>query len=450
VDKYCIREPFQEVEVPCTAVLHLGEKMAERHAVGQLMKTFQEREIKKGVRPEVAARVAKSCYTSDVQRRVPLEDSNVFSTEDSGKPWPGHRYRYVPGPGEVRLRPCGVLDVGIDDHPVKCNVLFDSGSQQTIISKDFATQDDSVIQKLGVVNWMRGDTFGKNNDREVTATFSVPFLTGGGRRDHLKYVVACPGLAPDETEPAGLDAETMKEFFPEVDPCQVVQPGGRIDLIVGMDNCHLFPREIRRSRGMILYETFQGTKIIAGLYTLPKTERKNKSEEEAEPKGPEKRGRGGIKPGGLFPMMLSLMMLSIPAADAFVAYNCANGSNPVIPYSLLEPEPCALTGVDLKFERTLNGEIIQMRRERIISVQRCTVMESTFSQYCGHSSAAGVTRYLKFHEPRLVEAQHCQQSFSQGGKIKINNEKFKAVIGTTSSHSTYAAGDLDDASHCTT
>jgi len=88
---------------------------------------------------------------------------------------------------------------------------------------------------------MRGDTFGQNNDREVTATFSIPFLTGGGRRDHLKYVVARPGLTPDETEPAGLDAETMKEFFPEVDPCQVVQPGGLIDLIVGMDNCHLFP-----------------------------------------------------------------------------------------------------------------------------------------------------------------------------------------------------------------
>jgi len=80
--------------------------------------------------------------------------------------------------------------------------------------------------------------------------FSVPFLTRGGRRDHLKYVVACPGLTPDETEPAGLDANTIKkEFFPEVDPCQVVQPGGRIDLIVGMDNCHLFRREIRRSKG---------------------------------------------------------------------------------------------------------------------------------------------------------------------------------------------------------
>jgi len=179
---------------------------------------------------------------------------------------------------------------------------------------------------------------------------------------------------------------------------------------------------------MVLYETFQDTKIIAGLYTLPRKERKTKPEEEAEPRRPDKRGRGGAKPSGLSPMLLSLMMLCLPAVDAFVAYNCANGSNLVIPYSLLEPEPCALTGVDLIFERTLNGKIIQMRRERIITVQRCTVMESTFSQYCGHSSATGVTRYLKFREPRLVEAQHCRQAFSQGGKIKINNEEFKAVI----------------------
>jgi len=77
----------------------------------------------------------------------------------------------VPGPGEVRLRPCSVLEVGIDDHPVKCNVLFDSGSQQTVISQDFTTKDDSVIQKLGVVNWMRGDTFGRKNDRVQRSIF---------------------------------------------------------------------------------------------------------------------------------------------------------------------------------------------------------------------------------------------------------------------------------------
>jgi hypothetical protein len=50
-------------------------------------------------------------------------------------------------------------------------------------------------------------------------------------------------------------------------------------------------------------------------------------------------------------------------------------------YSLLDPEPCP----DV-VEQMLQGEIVQMKRERLIRIIRCHVEESVMSQYCGWQS----------------------------------------------------------------
>jgi hypothetical protein len=52
------------------------------------------------------------------------------------------------------------------------------------------------------------------------------------------------------------------------------------------------------------------------------------------------------------------------------------------------------------------------------------VVESVFSQYCGHSSAAGVTRYLKFREPLLVNPTDCAAAKDNNGNITINGKVF--------------------------
>jgi hypothetical protein len=56
------------------------------------------------------------------------------------------------------------------------------------------------------------------------------------------------------------------------------------------------------------------------------------------------------------------------------------------------------------------------------------VVESVFSQYCGHSSAAGVTRYLKFWEPLLVSPTECAAAKDNNGNITINGKVFSARI----------------------
>jgi hypothetical protein len=65
--------------------------------------------------------------------------------------------------------------------------------------------------------------------------------------------------------------------------------------------------------------------------------------------------------------------------------------------------------MDHVVERMMHGEIVQMKRERLIRITRCHVVESVMSQYCGWQSRAGVVRYLKFREPYTEEHDSDQQ-----------------------------------------
>jgi hypothetical protein len=69
-----------------------------------------------------------------------------------------------------------------------------------------------------------------------------------------------------------------------------------------------------------------------------------------------------------------------------------------------------------------------------VSVFRCHVVESVFSQYCGHSSAAGVTRYIRFREPLIVEPEVCRSAKQTYGNITIAGRVFRGNVGTTTSH----------------
>jgi hypothetical protein len=49
-----------------------------------------------------------------------------------------------------------------------------------------------------------------------------------------------------------------------------------------------------------------------------------------------------------------------------------------------------------------------------------------------------------------VEANSCRKALSEDGNISIANRNFRARIGTTTSHSFFVAGGLDDGHHCQT
>ncbi len=56
-----------------------------------------------------------------------------------------------------------------------------------------------------------------------------------------------------------------------------------------------------------------------------------------------------------------------------------------------------------ELERNLEGEIVQLKKERLIHTTRCQVYETIQTQYCGFQSRAGATRYLKMREALNVE-----------------------------------------------
>jgi hypothetical protein len=128
----------------------------------------------------------------------------------------------------------------------------------------------------------------------------------------------------------------------------------------------------------------------------------------------------------------------------FVTYDFA--TRRVDAYSLLEPAACPTTEDHHEVERTIFGEIIQMKRDRAVPVFCCTVIDSVKSQYCSFNSAGGVVPYLTFHEPRRVEAQECRAT-KEKGKMAVGGQEFQVTPGTTISHSTFLHGHLTDGSY---
>jgi hypothetical protein len=85
-------------------------------------------------------------------------------------------------------------------------------------------------------------------------------------------------------------------------------------------------------------------------------------------------------------MMTMLALLSLTSQEwmvtSFVAYDCANCTNRVDAYSLLEPAACPTTKHHHEVERTIFGETVQMKRDHTMPVFRCPMIESVGSQYC--------------------------------------------------------------------
>ena len=70
--------------------------------------------------------------------------------------------------------------------------------------------------------------------------------------------------------------------------------------------------------------------------------------------------------------MLAITGVHYPEiASGFTAYDCANATNRVDVYSLLEPAACPTTTSHHSVERTIFGEIVHIKTERRVPVYRC-------------------------------------------------------------------------------
>jgi hypothetical protein len=65
-------------------------------------------------------------------------------------------------------------------------------------------------------------------------------------------------------------------------------------------------------------------------------------------------------------------------------------------------------------ERELYGEIVQIKKERLVQVTRCTGTQTIKSVYCGWQSLTGPERYAKFHDPITIEPADCRRAAKTG------------------------------------
>jgi hypothetical protein len=76
-------------------------------------------------------------------------------------------------------------------------------------------------------------------------------------------------------------------------------------------------------------------------------------------------------------------------------------------------------------------QLVQMKQDRIILIFQCQVVKTIVSQYCEHLSAAGVTRYIRFREPKPLEAWECRQARTHG-KIVLSGHIIQGMIEAVS------------------
>jgi hypothetical protein len=90
---------------------------------------------------------------------------------------------------------------------------------------------------------------------------------------------------------------------------------------------------------------------------------------------------------------------------------------------------------------------MQIKQDRVITIFMCQVTKTKVSQYCGHWSSAGITRYIRFREPKALEAWECRQARAHG-KVVIGGHTIQATIGAMKSHVMFLSGAMDYDSNC--
>ncbi len=145
--------------------------------------------------------------------------------------------------------------------------------------------------------------------------------------------------------------------------------------------------------------------------------------------------------------MMMLMLAGLLECVAFRAYDCNSQSSQIEQYSLLDPEPCGNMEKVHAIERELYGEIVQIKKERLVQVTRCMATQTVKSVYCGWQSRTGPERYTKFHDPITVEPADCRRA-AKTGRFKLNGKDYPFKMNVRQGVVVDLVGSLDNYGNC--
>ncbi len=146
--------------------------------------------------------------------------------------------------------------------------------------------------------------------------------------------------------------------------------------------------------------------------------------------------------------MMLLMLAGLPDCAAFRAFDCnSQSSQGVEQYSLLDPEPCGNMEKVHAIERELYREIVQIKKERLVQVTRCTATETIKTADCGWQSHSGPERYAKFHDPITIEPADCRQA-AKTGRFKLRGKEHPFEMNVRQGVTVDIVGGLDNYGNC--
>jgi hypothetical protein len=105
--------------------------------------------------------------------------------------------------------------------------------------------------------------------------------------------------------------------------------------------------------------------------------------------------------------MKLVLQAGMPECVALRAYDCNKQSAQIEQYSLPDPEPCGNMEKVHVIERELYGEILQIKKECLVQVTRCTASQTRQVGLLRVPEPLGVERYENFHEPIVIEPADC-------------------------------------------
>jgi hypothetical protein len=205
---------------------------------------------------------------------------------------------------------------------------------------------------------------------------------------------------------------------------KLAQPTGDEEMLVGMDNQGWMPMHVESSRVendnlRLMQSVLNPRCILMGSVRMPGQGSDTQGSVASPPLACKR--PGGRRPGSqprnslrVIVTMMLVMLAGLPECAAFRAYDCNNQSSQIEQYSLLDPEPCGNMEKVHAIERELYGEIVQIKKERLVQVIRCTATQTVKSVYCGWQSRTGPELYAKFHDPIVIEPADCRMAAKAG------------------------------------
>ncbi len=167
-------------------------------------------------------------------------------------------------------------------------------------------------------------------------------------------------------------------------------------MLIGMDNLGWMPVHVESSRLAsdklrLMQSVLSPRCILMGSVRMPEQGRGTQGSEVSTPVAIEQPGgrRLGVQPRNSMRVMMTMMLLTLaglPECVAFRAFDCNSQSSQIEQYSLLDPDPCGNMEKVHAIERELYGEIVQIKKERLVQVTRCTATQTIKTVYCGWQS----------------------------------------------------------------